>query len=153
MDVDYNNQSGSIIPVNQEQILENIAVKAAVPDSNYTALSSINPRYNGVKSTSAQLNVWNVGDTGTYGKNPTVELRDAYFGYFNDISDPYPNINSLTQVNISYLIDEQGNALPPSLNDQLSVDTFRQVFPNTTVGRLAIKDGKIDILLSQLLLL
>ena len=142
MDVDYNNQSGSIIPVNQEQILENIAVKAAVPDSNYTALSSINPRYNGVKSTSAQLNVWNVGDTGTYGKNPTVELRDAYFGYFNDISDPYPNINSLTQVNISYLIDEQGNALPPSLNDQLSVDTFRQVFPNTTVGRLAIKDGK-----------
>ena len=51
MDVDYNNQSGSIIPVNQEQILDNKAVKAAVPDSNYTALSSINPRYDGVKST------------------------------------------------------------------------------------------------------
>ena len=86
MDVDYNNQSGSIIPVNQEQILENIAVKAAVPDSNYTQLSvSIYPKYNGAKSTSQQLNVWNIGDTGTYGKNPTIELRDAFFGYFNDI--------------------------------------------------------------------
>ena len=142
MDVDYTNESGPIIPVNQEQILEGIAVKASVPDSNYTSLRSINPRYDGVKSTSKQLNVWNVGDTGTYGKNPTVELRDAFFGYFNDISDPYPNINALTQVNINYLIDEQGNALPPSLNNQISIDTFDAVFPNTTVGKLAIKDGK-----------
>ena len=142
MDVDYTNESGPIIPVNQEQILENKAVKAAVPDSNYTSLRSINPRYDGVKSTSKKLNVWSVGDTGTYGKNPTIELRDAFFGYFNDISDPYPNINALTQVNVNYLIDEQGNALPPSLNDQLSIDTFDAVFPNTTVGKLAIKDGK-----------
>ena len=131
MDVDYNNQSGSITPVNQEQILDNKAVKAAVPDSNYTALSSINPRYNGVKSTSAQINKWSIGDTGTYGKNPTVELRDAFFGYFNDYSDPYPNINGLTRVNLSYLIDEQGNALPPSL-EPITIDTFEAVFPNTT---------------------
>ena len=141
MDVDYNNESGPIIPINQEQILDNKAVKAAVPDSNYTTLRSINPRYDGVKSTSAKLNVWSVGDFGTYGKTPTVELRDAYFGYFNDLSDPYPNINALTQVNLSYLIDEQGNALPPSLNNKLSIDTFKQVFPNTTLGKLAIKDG------------
>ena len=142
MDVSYNNQSGSIIPVNQEQILSGSAVRATVPDSNYTQLSSIIPKYKGAKSTSQQLNLWNIGDTGTFGKNPTIELRDAYFGYFNDISDPYPNLNAVTQVNINYLIDEQGNALPPSLNDQLSIDTFKQVFPNTTLGRLAIKDGK-----------
>ena len=139
MDVDYNNQSGSIIPVNQEQILEGIAVRAAVPDSNYTALSSINPRYNGVKSTSAKLNVWSIGDFGTYGKTPTVELRDAYFGYFNDLDDPYPNINGLTRVNLSYLVDEQGNALPPSL-EPITIDTFNAVFPNTTVGKLAVRD-------------
>ena len=139
MDVDYNNESGPIIPVNQEQILDNKAVKAAVPDSNYTTLRSINPRYDGVKSTSAKLNVWSVGDFGTYGKNPTVELRDAYFGYFNDLDDPYPNINGLTRVNLSYLIDEQGNALPPSL-EPITIDTFKAVFPNTTVGKLAVKD-------------
>ena len=113
MDVSYNNQSGSIIPVNQEQILSGSAVRATVPDSNYTQLSSIIPKYKGAKSTSQQLNLWNIGDTGTFGKNPTIELRDAYFGYFNDISDPYPNLNAVTQVNINYLIDEQGNALPP----------------------------------------
>ena len=142
MNVSYTNLSGPIIPVNQKQILDGTAVRASVPDSNYTSLVSINPKYNGVKSTSAKLNIWSVGDIGTFGKNPTVELRDAYFGYFNDISDPYPNINALTRVNINYLIDEQGNALPPSLNDQLSIDTFKQVFPNTTLGKLAIKDGK-----------
>ena len=139
MDVDYTNESGPIIPVNQEQILEGIAVRAAVPDSNYTALSSINPRYNGVKSTSAKLNVWSIGDFGTYGKTPTVELRDAYFGYFNDLDDPYPNINGLTRVNLSYLVDEQGNALPPSL-EPITIDTFNAVFPNTTVGKLAVRD-------------
>jgi hypothetical protein len=139
MDVDYNNQSGSITPINQEQILENTAVKAAVPDSNYSSLRSINPRYNGVKSTSAKLNVWSVGDFGTYGQNPTVELRDAYFGYFNDLDDPYPNINGLTRVNLSYLVDEQGNALPPSL-EPITIDTFNAVFPNTTVGKLAVRD-------------
>ena len=142
MDVSYTNESGTIIPVNQTQILSGSAVKSSVPDSNYTQLSSIIPKYNGAKSTSQQLNVWNIGDTGTFGKNPTIELRDAYFGYFNDISDPYPNLNAVTQVNINYLIDEQGNALPPSLNDQLSIDTFKQVFPNTTLGKLAVKDGK-----------
>jgi hypothetical protein len=119
-DVDYNNESGPIIPINQELILKNQAVRAQTPVSNYTQISSINPKYDGVKSTSQQLNIWSIGDIGTFGKNPTVELKDAYFGYFNNISDPYPNINSLTKVNINYLIDEQGNALPPSLENQLS---------------------------------
>ena len=141
MDVDYSSQSGPIIPVNQAQILSNSAVKATVPDSNYTQLRSINPRYNGVKSTSAQLNIWNIGDTGTFGKLPTIELRDAFFGYFNDLDDPYPNINNLTRVNLNYLIDEQGNALPPSLKS-LAIDTFKSVFPNTTLGKIAAKSGK-----------
>ena len=147
MDIDYNWQSSttyfssSIAPVNIRQILTGNALRAATPESNYTQIRSINPRYNGAKSTSQQLNVWNVGDTGTFGKNPTVELKDAFFGYFNDLDDPYPNINNLTRVNLNYLIDEQGNALPPSLN-QLSIDTFEQVFPTTTVAKIAPKSGK-----------
>jgi hypothetical protein len=104
-------------------------------------LASINPRYNGSESTSQRLNVWSIGDIGTYGKKPTVELRDAFFGYFNDISDPYPNINNLTRISLNYLIDEQGNALPPSLDNQLSIDTFTSVFPNTTLAKIAVKTG------------
>jgi hypothetical protein len=141
MDVDYNTQSGPVIPVNQAQILSNSAIKAAVPDSNYSQLKSILPRYVGSKSTSQELNTWNVGDTGTFGKLPTIELKDAFFGYFNDIDDPYPNINGLTRINLNYLIDEQGNALPPSL-EPLAIDTLKAVFPNTTVGKLAAKSGK-----------
>ena len=147
MDIDYNFQgdsiyySSSLAPVNFIQILNNSAVRAAVPVSNYTQFNVISPRYLGAKSTSQELNVWNIGDIGTYGKNPTIELRDAFFGYFNDLDDPYPNINNLTRVNLNYLIDEQGNALPPSLN-QLSVDTFKAVFPNGTQGKLAPKSGK-----------
>ena len=139
MDVDYTNISGPIIPINQNQILANTARRASTPDSNYTSLRSINPRYNGSKSTSQQLNVWNIGDTGTFGQNPTVELRDAYFGYFNDLDDPYPNINGLTRVNLSYLVDEQGNALPPSI-EPITIDTFNAVFPNTTLGKIAVRD-------------
>ena len=146
MDIDYNYQSStiyyssSLAPVNFIQILSGSAVRAAIPESNYTILGSINPRYLGAKSTSAKLNVWSSGDVGTYGKNPTIELRDAFFGYFNDLDDPYPNINNLTRVNLNYLIDEQGNALPPGLN-RLSIDTFETVFPNGTVGKLAAKSG------------
>ena len=141
MDVDYNTQSGPVIPVNQAQILSGSAIKAAVPDSNYSQLKSILPRYVGSKSTSQELNIWNVGDIGTFGKLPTIELRDAFFGYFNDIDDPYPNINGLTRINLNYLIDEQGNALPPSL-EPLAIDTLKAVFPNTTVGKIAAKSGK-----------
>jgi hypothetical protein len=128
-------------PVNLRQIISGSALRATVPESNYTIARSIKPRYDGSKSTSQELNVWNIGDIGTYGKNPTIELRDAFFGYFNDLDDPYPNINGLTRINLNYLIDEQGNALPPTL-DPLSIDTFQAVFPNTTLGKIAAKSGK-----------
>jgi hypothetical protein len=147
MDIDYNFQgnsiyySSSLAPVNFIQILSGSAVRANVPVSNYTQFSSISPRYLGAKSTSQELNVWNIGDVGTYGKNPTIELRDAFFGYFNDLDDPYPNINGLTRVNLNYLIDEQGNALPPSIQP-ITIDTFKAVFPTTTLGKIAVKSGK-----------
>jgi hypothetical protein len=138
-EVDYS--TGIYDPINFQAIISGSAQKSTVPESNYTQLASINPRYNGSESTSQRLNVWSIGDIGTYGKKPTVELRDAFFGYFNDISDPYPNINNLTRISLNYLIDEQGNALPPSLDNQLSIDTFTSVFPNTTLAKIAVKTG------------
>ena len=137
-EVDYS--TGIYDPINFQAILSGSAQKSTVPESNYTQLASINPRYNGSRSNNSQINIWSAGDTGTYGKTPSVALQDAYFGYFNDLDDPYPNINGLTRVNLSYLIDEAGNALPPSLDNQLTIDTFDAVFPNTTVGKLAVRD-------------
>ena len=68
MDVDYNNASGPVIPVNQNQILENVAVRAAVPDSNYTSKVWTIPRYTGSRSVCKEINVYTYGDFGTYGQ-------------------------------------------------------------------------------------
>ena len=136
MDVDYTNVTGSITPVNQEQLINNTAVKASLPDSNYTSLKSINPRYNGVKTTSNRLNVWTIKDTNTYGQNPVIELRDAYFGYFKNIKDLYPLVNDKISLELTYLLDEQSNAIPPSL-EEYGTYILESTFPitnNVTLG-------------------
>ena len=74
MDVDYNNASGPVIPVNQNQILENVAVRAAVPDSNYTSKVWTIPRYTGSRSVCKEINVYTYGDVGTYGQKPNFEV-------------------------------------------------------------------------------
>jgi len=140
MEVDYSNVTGSILPSNINQILNNTAAKASLPDSNYTSPKVINPRYDGVKSTCAEINEWHIKDTGTYGKLPNIELRDAFFGYFNDLSDDYPNINGLTRVNLNYLVDEQSNALPPSL-PSIGIPTLKSVFPIEELTSIAVQSG------------
>ena len=106
---------GSLFPVNFEQILDRTAVKATVPDSNYTQTPWAGFRYNGVKTISNEYNRWTPNDQNTYGQLPVIELRTAYFGYFNSIKDLYPLINDATKTNLTYFIDSQGNALPPNL--------------------------------------
>jgi hypothetical protein len=128
MDVSYNNISGSIQPVNFNQILNNIADKATTPDSNYTSIRSIRPRYNGTKTTSNQLNIWSIQDVDTYGKNPVIELKDAYFGYFKNIKDLYPLVNDKISLDLTYILDQQSNAIPPSLEEDGS-NILEKTFP------------------------
>ena len=138
-EVDYT--TGIYDPINFQAIIDGTAVKSTIPELFYTSEALGQPRFLGSRSNNKFVNRWSVGDTGTLGKTPSIELRDAFFGYFNDLSDPYPNINGVTRVNLNYLIDEQGNALPPSL-EPITIDTFEAVFPNTTRARLAVKSGK-----------
>jgi hypothetical protein len=128
MDVDYNNVNGSIIPVNFNQIIERIATRATVPDSNYFQESWTTLRYDGSKAQSNYINSWTPTDFGTYGQLPVLELRNAYFAYFSSIKDPYPIYNDSTRLNLSYLIDPQGNALPPSLQG-VARDVIEKTFP------------------------
>ena len=137
MDVDYNNVKGSIIPVNFAQIISGSATKATVPDSNYTIARSTIPRYGGSKSTSKIYNIWSATDTGTYGKLSTIDLKKTYFSYFNEIEDPYPNINDKVKLNIQYLVDEDGNALPPAL-EGTSRTIFERVYPKQSFGRISV---------------
>ena len=140
MDVDYSNESGPIIPVNQNQILENVAVRAAVPDSNYSSQAWTIPRYTGSRSNCMLYNVFTYGDTGTYGQLPNVESRLAYFAYFESIINPYPLYNNTTQLNVAYLIDEQENALPPSLGGQ-SYEIMNILYPPESEVSVQVNSG------------
>ena len=140
MNVDYNNESGPIIPVNQTQILENTAIRAAVADSNYTTAGWTIPRYTGSRSNCNQINIFTYGDTGTYGQLPNIEIRLAYFAYFESIVNPYPLYNDVTQLNVGYLIDEQENALPPALNG-LSYEIMNTLYPADSTVSIQVTSG------------
>ena len=126
-DVDYSIVSGSYIPINLNGILNRTATKATTPDSNYTMQRSIRPRYNGTKTTSLAYNLFTEGGD-TFGKLPPVEYKNAFFGYFNAINDPYPVLNGKTRLNLTSLIDQDGNAIPPSLNG-VGFSTLSNTFP------------------------
>ena len=140
MDIDYNDISGPIIPVNQSQILENRAIRASTPDSNYSTAGWTLPRYKGSRSTCNQINIFTYGDKGTYGQLPNIESRLAYFAYFESITNPYPLYNNATQLNMAYLIDEQENALPPSLNGQ-SYEIMNVLYPQNSQVSIQINSG------------
>ena len=137
MDVDYNNVSGSIVPVNFNQIISGSAAKATIPDSNYFQESWTTLRYDGSKAQSSYINSWIPTDFGTYGQLPVLELRNAYFAYFSSIKDPYPIYNDSTRLNLSYLIDPQGNALPPSLQG-VAKDIIEKTFPVNRSSKISL---------------
>ena len=112
-DVDYS--FGTIIPSNWAQIISGSAVKAAIPDSNYSQFTSISPRYIGKQSTSDFFNVWSPSDIGSYGKVPNVEVARGYTTYFKDIYDPYPLLNNKVQYDLAYIIGQDGEIVQPKL--------------------------------------
>jgi hypothetical protein len=115
-DVDYSSPtSGSFYPVNFEQILRDEAVRATVPESNYTKAASANPRYLGSRSNSQQYNVFTEGDEGTFGRISNIDINKAYFGYFSKIYDLYPLLEGTTTLDIKYIFDANGNRFNPRL--------------------------------------
>ena len=145
MDVDYSFSSGSQNPQNFSEILNNSATKAQTPDSNYTSTGIINSKYNGAKSTSQRLNVWTPTDVGTYGKSPTVESRNAFFAYFNSIENYYPLLNDTVGLYLNYLIDKEGNAIPPSLAGEIFQTTIQNTFQASGKVSLSLLTGSKDL--------
>ena len=124
-EVDYS--SDPYNPINFQQILSGSARKSTVPESNYTQLPSINPRYNGSRSTANGVNtIDGLGGVGqnetTFGIIPVIDYLTAYFGYADQVLDPYPVVNTKTLFNIKYLINEAGDALQPVLSPYTAYD-------------------------------
>jgi len=135
-DVDYSIDVNS--PINFDQIIKDEAVRATVPESNFTQLGFANQRYFGSSTSRRNVNEYNEEDdvdssnkqfysedsTGEYinsgkgpslGKVPNVELKNSYISYFNKIVDPYPLVNGKTAYYVKYLIDEAGTVFDPTL--------------------------------------
>ena len=83
--IDYS--SGVYIPTNFDSLISGSALKAQIPDSNYSSLKHINPRYLGSKNQSSNFNTYNSDagtssfgtpiNIGTYGRTPSVSVLDA----------------------------------------------------------------------------
>ena len=111
-DVDYS--TGTTTPTNFGLLISGSAIKAAVQDSNYTTKRHIIPRYEGSKSTSQYLNVWTKGDSGTYGKTPTVESLKTMVAYCDSISGWPPERMNASAIHVIYLIKQDGTVIIPN---------------------------------------
>ena len=110
-DVDYSVDVNS--PINFDQIIKDEAVRATVPESNYTQQGFSTQRYEGVKSITSQYNKYSIGDTGTFGKLSNIDIEKAYFAYFDSMYDLYPLIEGTTTLNIKYIFNGQGDRFNP----------------------------------------
>ena len=140
-DVDY--ATSQYTAINEEAILNGTAPFASVQNSNYTTLSQINPRYKGSRSTSPKINVWapttapdgiTYSSVNTFGKEPTVSRTKTFFAYFDFINGTSPELNDKTIAHVQFLVDQDGNTIPPDSSSlyitQNSFQTGETVFVN-----------------------
>jgi len=113
---------GITTPTNFGVIISGSALKAAVQDSNYSSKRVINPRYNGVKSTSQHLNYWTPGDTGTYGKIPTIDSLKTMVAYCDWIGGWPPDRENASAIHVLYLIKSDGSVIIPNTSQNSLTD-------------------------------
>jgi hypothetical protein len=120
---------GITTPINLGVIISGSAIKAAVQDSNYSSKRVINPRYNGVKSTSQLLNTWSppntiIGyqDEGTYGKIPTIESLKTAVAYCDWIGGWPPDRENASAIHVLYLIKADGSVIIPNTSQNSLFD-------------------------------
>jgi len=114
-DVDYS--AGATEPVNFDLLISGSAVRADVQFSNYTTRRHVIPRYEGSKSTSKNLNRWTPGDTGTFGKTPTLESLKTVIAYVDWMGGWPPERMNATTAHVLYLIDADGNIGVPNTSE------------------------------------
>lgn len=153
MQADYS--TGILVPTNFQQIVSQSAVLAAVQDYYYVLKRQTKPRYEGSRTNTYRINEYTgpsdsiiidgypyEGDTG-YIKDPGIENRKVYFGWFQEVFGATPEVNNAVNVNIKYLINEASGTFSPDLVDfflgELR-DTFQQG-ENLELNFIDAKDG------------
>ena len=114
-DLDFS--KSTTIPLNFNAIISGSATKSTIPQSHYTQLSSIIPRYLGAKTTSQRINTWTAGDTNTYGKSPTAESLNNVIIFCEWIGSNAPERTDAVTAKVKYLIYQDGTVEKPNLNE------------------------------------
>jgi Flp pilus assembly protein TadG len=118
LDVDF--ADSQILPINQQAILSGSATPAVIQDSYYSSNWWASSRYNGQQLFNQKYNVWSQGDF-TPDKVSNVQNLKTYFVRFNWLAGTSPewgnNFKGKTNVSIKYIIDENGNEIPPIFDE------------------------------------
>jgi len=108
--------SDQAIPVNYQAIMSGSAIPASTPDSNYTTLRIINPRYNGSENTSDNYNIPNTGSGST--TQASIDVYDTCIYEFDWMGGGYPeyvNGGTISLGNILIVNSENSvNVIQPS---------------------------------------
>lgn len=123
--VDYS--SGVLTPHNIDALRSGSAQPADLQEYVYNSNGFISSRYVGKQLRGTQFNLYFPGDV-SYGKTPVAENKSTYFTYFNEVADASPVVKEHLDVNIRYLVDDQGtylDILPDSEEFLLLQQTFR----------------------------
>jgi len=144
MDVDF--ADSQVLPINQQAILSSSATPAVIQDSNYSSAGWVNSRYIGKELTSQKLNVWSVGDVTGGEKVPNVSNPKSYFVQFNWLAGTSPewgnNNAGKTNVSIKYIIDENGNEVPPIFDENgINLGNIQQAFKGNATLVLSNPDS------------
>jgi hypothetical protein len=125
-DVDYSYNART--PVNIDLILSGSAIPAIVPDSNYTSLRSITPRYLGSKN-SGELNIsQSFADRSIQTGYPADRLT-PWFAYFNGIYNSAElGIGIGGNINITQLINAETKDTITLTSENTNLDFIGQLF-------------------------
>ena len=130
MDVDYS--GGSLTPINLQQILTGSATRFAIPDSYYTSLNHITPRYLGSKYSGD----YNLSSSFANLSTPTgypIDNFVNYFVYFDWIGGSDPQYPGGGNVHCTYLIDIEGRAYPLTSKNEY-VHSVSNIFKKDTTA-------------------
>jgi hypothetical protein len=119
-DLDFS--SGTIVPVNYNQIVAGTAQKATVPESMFTMGGMINPNNSAIN----QVNEYNISGSSYFGQSSA----GTFCVYYTTGSIAGSGGQSVSTFNISYVIGNDGETFEIT-NSDLTLDFLRRLFGST----------------------
>ena len=144
------------IPSNWKNLTKGTEKLANINPFLYSSNGLRNSRYDGSFTVSKKINEFksetnNEDILYAYGKLPNVEIRSAYFAYFNSIHDLYPLVNDKILFNVKYSIGPNGEISSPLMDEVSNLNLINSLDNNFDNNNLNIyADSSKDTEFSKL---